>query len=76
MEIHELSRHLLDTENKFDITEIYDRSGYSPLHFTAYKNNEKMAEILCSFVIITYKLMFEIRCSENTKEILCLKTIV
>jgi len=34
------------------VTEIYDRSGYTPLHFAAYKNNEKMAEILCLFVRI------------------------
>lgn len=50
MEVQELSRHLIETESKFDVTEIYDRSGYSPLHFAAYKNNEKMAEILCQFV--------------------------
>jgi ankyrin repeat protein len=52
MEIKELQKHLIDTETKFDVTEIYDRSGYSPLHFAAYKNNEKMAEVLCSYVMI------------------------
>lgn len=50
MERNELKRHLVDTESKFDVTEIYDRSGYSPLHFAAYKNSYSMAEILCSFV--------------------------
>ena len=47
MEISELSRHLIDSETKFDVTEIFDKSGYSPLHFSAYKNSEKMAEVLC-----------------------------
>lgn len=50
MEIGELQRHLIDTESRYDITEIYDKSGYSPLHFAAYKNSEKMAEILMEYV--------------------------
>jgi hypothetical protein len=41
----------VDTESRYDITEIYDKSGYSPLHFAAYKNSERMAEILMEFVI-------------------------
>ncbi|CDW85825.1 dhhc zinc finger domain containing protein [Stylonychia lemnae] len=55
VEIRELQRHLIETETRFEIIEIYDRSGYSPLHFAAYKNNEKMAEILCLFVLGRYK---------------------
>jgi ankyrin repeat protein len=50
MEIGELTRHLIDSQAKFDVTEIFDKSGYSPLHFAAYKNSEKMAEVLCDFV--------------------------
>ena len=50
LEAVELKRHLIDTESRFDVTEIGDRSGYSPLHFAAYKNSEVMAEILCDFV--------------------------
>eukprot|EP00347_Sterkiella_histriomuscorum_P018539 403345126 len=50
MEIEQLKQHLLECEHILDITEIYDRQGYSPLHFAAYKNNEKMAEVLCEFV--------------------------
>jgi hypothetical protein len=30
--------------------EIYDLSGYSPLHFSSYKNSEKMVEIIIDFV--------------------------
>ena len=50
IEVGELTRHLIETESKFNITEIYDRSGYSPLHFSAYKNSDKIAEVLCHFV--------------------------
>ena len=50
LEDKELRRHLIETESRFDVTEIGDRSGYSPLHFAAYKNSEIMAEILCEFV--------------------------
>jgi len=50
LEALELKRHLIETESRFDVTEIGDRSGYSPLHFAAYKNSEIMADILCDFV--------------------------
>lgn len=43
--------HLQVSRGKFDITEIYDRQGYSPLHFAAYKNQEKMCEALCEFLL-------------------------
>ena len=49
-EPQDLQRHLVETEGRFDVTEIYDRSGYSPLHFAAYKNSSKIAVILCDFV--------------------------
>jgi len=39
----ELRNHLIASEDRFDITEISDKSGYSPLHFAAYKNSEEMA---------------------------------
>ena len=50
MELLELQKHLLENAHKFEITEIYDRSGYSPLHFAAYKNSEKMVELICDYV--------------------------
>jgi hypothetical protein len=52
MEIGELTRHLIDSEARYSILEIYDRSGYSALHFASYKNSEKMVEIIVEFVII------------------------
>lgn len=71
MEIGELQRHLIDTENKYDITEIYDKSGYSPLHFAAYKNSERIAEILMDFV--SHMALIWYRYEGNTKRI-CLKS--
>ena len=51
MEAKELKKHLEDSQDKYDVTRIYDRTGYSPLHFAAYKNTEKICEVLCSFVL-------------------------
>lgn len=42
MEPTELKSHLELTKSKFDVTKIYDRSGYSPLHFAAYKNSDRL----------------------------------
>ena len=46
----DLKSHLIQTRNNFDITKVFDKQGYSPLHFAAYKNNEAIAEVLCEFV--------------------------
>ena len=35
----------------FSITSIYDKSGYSPLHFGAYKNSEKICKVLIDFIL-------------------------
>ena len=51
MEPNELKNHLELTRDRFEITEIYDRTGYSPLHFAAYKNSDRLCEILCEFVL-------------------------
>ena len=55
VEFNELARHLIETEGKFEVTEIFDKSGYSPLHFAAYKNSEKTAEVLCDFILWRHK---------------------
>ncbi len=48
-------RYLLDhlelVKEKVDLTKIYDRSGYSPLHFAAFKNFEKICHVLCDHVV-------------------------
>ncbi len=45
-----MAGHLRLTETSYDVTEIYDKSGYSPLHFAAYKNSDRLAEVLIRFV--------------------------
>ena len=39
------------TAHRYDLTEIFDRSGYSPLHYAAFKNVEEAVYILCDFVL-------------------------
>ena len=51
MDYDELSYHLSKNATKFNVTTIFDRSGYSPLHYAAYKNADKMCEILINFVL-------------------------
>ena len=33
------------------MTNIFDKSGYSPLHYAAYKNIDKACQILVDFVL-------------------------
>lgn len=47
----DLKQHINQTKARYDITKIYDRQGYSPLHFAAYKNSDKMCEVLCEFLM-------------------------
>ena len=51
MDFSELKNHLDTTKDKFNITQIYDKSGYTPLHYAAYKNIEKACEILIDFIL-------------------------
>lgn len=46
-----LKKHLEQCMDKFDVTRIFDRSGYSPLHFAAFKNFDKLCQVLCEFVL-------------------------
>jgi len=47
----ELKAHLDATKDRFYITNIFDKSGYSPMHYAAYKNIDKACEILVDFVL-------------------------
>ena len=38
MDFIELKNHLESTRHKLDITEVHDKSGYSPIHYASYKN--------------------------------------
>lgn len=51
MDFTELKNHLNLTKDKFNVVNIYDNSGYSPIHYAAYKNIEKACDILIHFVI-------------------------
>lgn len=47
----DLKKHLEDTQDKYDVTKIFDRSGYSPLHFASYKNSDSMCSVLIEFIL-------------------------
>ena len=51
MDFTELENHLHATRDKFDLMKIYDKSGYTPIHYASYKNIEKACEILIQFVL-------------------------
>ena len=51
MDYNELRSHLNATKNQFKVTNIFDKSGYSPLHYAAYKNIDKACQILIEFVL-------------------------
>ena len=51
MDFSELKHHLNSTKDKFNVTLLYDQSGYTPLHYAAYKNIEKACEILIDFIL-------------------------
>lgn len=51
MDFVELENHLFASKEKFDLLKIYDKSGYTPIHYAAYKNIEKACEILIQFVL-------------------------
>ncbi len=59
VECAELARHLRESEGRFELLEIVDKSGYTPLHFATYKNSEKTAMILCEFVLGRHKSLSE-----------------
>jgi ankyrin repeat protein len=55
-EHQELRNHLYATQYLFDVTLIFDKSGYSPLHFASYKNSDKICDILCEFIMLRFKI--------------------
>lgn len=57
-----LAQHLLETKDKIDITNIYDRGGYSPLNYAAYKDRYMAFKVLIEFV---QKREIELDNSEN-----------
>ena len=50
-QFQELDNLLRATRDKVEITTIYDKSGYTPIHYAAYKNIEKAVEIIIRFIL-------------------------
>ncbi|CDW73662.1 dhhc zinc finger domain containing protein [Stylonychia lemnae] len=50
-ETEELKKHLEATAAKFELTAVYDRSGYSPLHYAAFKNIDEICTTLCDYIL-------------------------
>ena len=51
MDFSELRQHLNATKDKFNVMNIFDKSGYSPIHYAAYKNIERACEVLIEFIL-------------------------
>lgn len=51
MHFSELESHLYATKDKFNLMTIYDKSGFNPLHYSAYKNTDRAVEILINFAL-------------------------
>lgn len=51
MNFAELENHLFATKDKIDLLQIYDKSGYTPIHYAAYKNIDKAIEIIIKFAL-------------------------
>lgn len=62
METRDLARHLLATEERFDILKTFDRTGHTPLHFATYRNVEEAVNVLIEFVS-----SMTFRCFGNTR---------
>ena len=39
------------TRDKFDMMQIHDKSGYTPIHYAAYKNIDKAVDIIIDFAL-------------------------
>ena len=55
MDFPELVKHLQNSRDKYDLLSLFDKSGYTPMHYAAYKNIEKAVEILIKFVLNEYE---------------------
>ena len=47
----ELKIHLNTTKDSIDIMNIHDKSGYSPIHYAAYKNMVKATQVIIEFLL-------------------------
>ena len=47
----ELALHLKSSRSSVDVTKVFDKSGYTPLLYAAYKNITKACEIIVEFLL-------------------------
>ena len=50
-EHEKLERHLEENSERFNVTRIFNQSGFTPAHLAAYKGQNRMCEILINFVL-------------------------
>lgn len=50
-EPEKLERHLETTADRFDVTKIFNQSGFTPIHLAAYKMQNRTCEVLINFVL-------------------------
>ena len=46
-----MKQHLHNTKDSINVLSIYDKSGYTPIMYAAYKNHEGACKILIDFII-------------------------
>lgn len=51
MDFTELRKHLNQTRATINIMKIHDKSGYTPMHYAAYKNMFQASKVLIEFVL-------------------------
>ena len=46
-----LKEHLEQNKDKFDVTKIFNPTGFTPIHLAAYKSQLRICEILIEFAL-------------------------
>jgi len=57
MDFDELRAHLNATKDTVDVMAIYDKSGYSPLHYASYKNMYQASKAIVDFLLQDDKMI-------------------
>ena len=51
MDFEELRNHLNATRATINILKMHDKSGYTPIHYAAYRNMYQASKVLIEFVL-------------------------
>ena len=46
-----LAAHLKSTRTRIDVNKVFDKSGYTPLLYAAYKNIQRACEVIIEFLL-------------------------